>query len=179
MATTYDDASEFRSSIDFDLVLDPPVNAQRAGSISDWPPNDIPKMGEDSDRISIAVDGFTQEDLGITFQSNPLVVTGKWQEACADEHLHPGLAGRPFEHRFELADHVRVNAADVGNGLLSIGLVREIPEALRPRKKQSKAHLVWRLWRKSKSKRQLDRRVQGRGAVITAPQALRVERRVR
>ena len=78
--------------------------------------------------------GFSQDDLDITFQSNLLTVTGKKQEAAAEGYLHRGIAGRPFEHRFELADHVRVNGADLSNGLLSIDLVREIPEALKPRK---------------------------------------------
>ena len=78
--------------------------------------------------------GFEQDDLDITFQSNLLIVTGKKQEAANDGYLHRGIAGRPFEHRFELADHVRVNGADLKNGLLSIDLVREIPEALKPRK---------------------------------------------
>jgi molecular chaperone IbpA len=80
------------------------------------------------------VAGFTQNDLDITFQSNLLSVTGKKQEAAHEGYLHRGIAGRPFEHRFELADHVRVNRAELSNGLLSIELVREIPEALKPRK---------------------------------------------
>jgi len=95
---------------------------------------DIVKIGDDSYRISVAVAGFAQEDLDITFQSNLLTVTGKKQEAASEGYLHRGIAGRPFEHRFELADHVRVNGADLSNGLLSIDLLREIPEALKPRK---------------------------------------------
>jgi molecular chaperone IbpA len=95
---------------------------------------DIVKTGDDSYRISVAVAGFAQEDLDITFQSNLLTVTGKKQEAASEGYLHRGIAGRPFEHRFELADHVRVNGADLSNGLLSIDLKREIPEALKPRK---------------------------------------------
>jgi molecular chaperone IbpA len=134
MATTYDYAPLYRSSVGFDRVFNLLENAQRARSISDWPPYDIVKTGDDSYRISIAVAGFAQDDLDITFQSNLLTVTGKKQEASADGYLHRGIAGRPFEHRFELADHVRVNGADLSNGLLSIDLVREIPEALKPRK---------------------------------------------
>ncbi|WP_188868392.1 Hsp20 family protein, partial [Rhizobium wenxiniae] len=88
----------------------------------------------DTYRISIAVAGFAQNDLDITFQSNLLTVTGKKQESPTEGYLHRGIAGRPFEHRFELADHVRVNGADLNNGLLTIELVREIPEALKPRK---------------------------------------------
>ncbi len=134
MATSYDFAPLFRSSVGFDRVFNLLENAQRARSISDWPPYDIVKTDDDTYRISIAVAGFTQDDLDITFQSNLLTVTGKKQEVSADGYLHRGIAGRPFEHRFELADHVRVNGADLRNGLLSIELVREIPEALKPRK---------------------------------------------
>lgn len=134
MATSYDYAPLFRSSVGFDRVFNLLENAQRARSVNDWPPYDIVKTGEDSYRISIAVAGFAQEDLDITFQSNLVSVSGKKQEASADDYLHRGIAGRPFEHRFELADHVRVNGADLSNGLLSIDLVREIPEALKPRK---------------------------------------------
>ncbi|MDM9646720.1 Hsp20 family protein [Rhizobium sp. S163] len=134
MATSYDYTPLFRSSVGFDRVFSLLENAQRARSISDWPPYDIAKTGNDGYRISIAVAGFEQADLDITFQSNLLTVTGKKQETANDGYLHRGIAGRPFEHRFELADHVRVNGADLKNGLLSIDLVREIPEALKPRK---------------------------------------------
>ncbi|MGR9438418.1 Hsp20 family protein (plasmid) [Rhizobium leguminosarum] len=134
MATSYEYAPLYRSSVGFDRVFNLLENAQRARSASDWPPYDIVKTGDDSYRISIAVAGFTLDELDITFQSNLLTVTGKKQEAATDGYLHRGIAGRPFEHRFELADHVRVNGADLSNGLLSIDLVREIPEALKPRK---------------------------------------------
>jgi molecular chaperone IbpA len=134
MATTNDYAPLYRSSVGFDRVFNLLENAQRARSISEWPPYDIVKTGEDSYRISIAVAGFSQDDLDITFQSNLLTVTGKKQETSTDGYLHRGIAGRPFEHRFELADHVRVNGANLSNGLLSIDLIREIPEALKPRK---------------------------------------------
>ncbi|AOF92593.1 Hsp20 family protein [Sinorhizobium sp. RAC02] len=134
MATSYDYAPLYRSSVGFDRVFSLLENAQRARSTNDWPPYDIVKTGDDTYRISIAVAGFAQDDLDISFQSNLLTVTGKKQETPTDGYLHRGIAGRPFEHRFELADHVRVNGADLSNGLLSIELVREIPEALKPRK---------------------------------------------
>jgi molecular chaperone IbpA len=134
MATSYDYAPLFRSSVGFDRVFSLLENAQRARSISDWPPYDIVKTGDDNYRISIAVAGFAQDDLDITFQSNLLTVTGKMHETSADGYLHCGIACRPFEHRLELADHVRVNGADLRNGLLSIDLVREMPEELKPRK---------------------------------------------
>ena len=124
----------YRSSVGFDRIFNLLENAQRARSTNDWPPYDIVKTGDDSYRISIAVAGFAKDDLDISFRSNLLTVTGKKQEVSADGYLHRGIAGRPFEHRFELADHVRVNGADLSNGLLSVELVREIPEALKPRK---------------------------------------------
>ena len=134
MATSYDYAPLYRSSVGFDRIFTLLENAQRARSTNDWPPYDIVKNNDDTYTISIAVAGFAQDDLDITFQSNLLTVTGKKQETPADGYLHRGIAGRPFEHRFELADHVRVNGADLNSGLLSIELVREIPEALNPRK---------------------------------------------
>jgi molecular chaperone IbpA len=134
MATSYDYAPLYRSSVGFDRIFNLLENAQRARSTNDWPPYDIVKSDEDTYKISIAVAGFAQDDLDITFQSNLLTVTGKKQETPADGYLHRGIAGRPFEHRFELADHVRVSGAELKNGLLSIALVREIPEALKPRK---------------------------------------------
>ncbi|WP_426233514.1 Hsp20 family protein [Pararhizobium sp. DWP3-4] len=134
MATSYDYAPLFRSSVGFDRVFNLLENAQRARSISDWPPYDIVKTGDDTYRISVAVAGFSQDDLNLTFQSNLLTITGNRGEAQGEGYLHRGIAGRPFEHRFELADHVRVSGADLTNGLLSVDLVREIPEALKPRK---------------------------------------------
>ncbi|WFS04378.1 Hsp20 family protein [Rhizobium tumorigenes] len=134
MATSYDYAPLFRSSVGFDRVFNLLENAQRARSISDWPPYDIVKTGDDTYRISVAVAGFSQDELSLTFQSNLLTVTGNKAETHGEGYLHRGIAGRPFEHRFELADHVRVSGAGLSNGLLSIDLVREIPEAMKPRK---------------------------------------------
>lgn len=124
----------FRSSVGFDRVFNLLENAQRARSISDWPPYDIAKTGEDTYRITVAVAGFAQEDLDLTYQSNLLTIVGKKEESEPSEYLHRGIAGRPFEHRFELADHVRVTGAVLKNGLLSIELIREVPEAMKPRK---------------------------------------------
>jgi molecular chaperone IbpA len=134
MAASYDHSPLFRSSVGFDRVFNLLENAQRARSTSDWPPYDIVKTDDEAYRISIAVAGFAQDDVEITFQSTLLTVTGKKQDESAEDYLHRGIASRLFEHRFELADHDKVKGADLGNGLLSIELVREIPEALRPRK---------------------------------------------
>ncbi|KSV73535.1 heat-shock protein [Sinorhizobium sp. Sb3] len=134
MATSYDYTPLFRSSVGFDRLFNLLENAQRDRSTSDWPPYDIVKTGDDSYRISIAVAGFAEGDLDLTFQTNLLTVIGKKQDSPSEAYLHRGIAGRPFEHRFELADHVTVRGAGLSNGLLTIDLVREIPEALKPRK---------------------------------------------
>lgn len=134
MATSYDFSPLFRSSVGFDRVFDLLENAQRVRSISDWPPYDIVKTGDDTYRISIAVAGFSEQDLNLTFQSNLLTVSGNRTADQSEGYLHRGIAGRPFEHKFELADHVRVTGANLVNGLLSVNLVREIPEEMKPRK---------------------------------------------
>lgn len=134
MATSFDYAPLFRSSVGFDRIFDLLENAQRARASTDWPPYDIVKTGDDTYRITVAVAGFSQDDLTLTSESNLLTVSGNKGEPSQEGYLYHGIAGRPFEHRFELADHVRVTAAELTNGLLSIDLVREIPEAMKPRK---------------------------------------------
>lgn len=134
MATSYDYAPLFRASVGFDRIFDLLENAQRAHSRSDWPPYDIAKTGDDTYRITVAVAGFSQDDLTLTSESNLLIIAGNKGDTSQEGYLYHGIAGRPFEHRFELADHVRVTSAELTNGLLSIDLVREIPEAMKPRK---------------------------------------------
>ena len=134
MATSYDFSPLFRSSVGFDRVFNLLENAQRVRPISDWPPYDIVKTDDDTYRISIAVAGFGEQDLNLTFQSNLLIVSGSKQAEQNEGYLHRGIAGRPFEHKFELADHVRVSGASLVHGLLSVDLVREIPEEMKPRK---------------------------------------------
>jgi molecular chaperone IbpA len=139
MATSYDYTPLFRSSVGFDRVFNLLETAQRGRAINDWPPYDIVKTGDDAYRITLAVAGFSLDDLSLTFQSNLLTVSGNKGDAQPEGYLHRGIAGRPFEHRFELADHVRVTGANMENGLLSIDLVREIPEAMKPRQIEIKA----------------------------------------
>jgi molecular chaperone IbpA len=133
MATSYDYAPLFRSSVGFDRVFSLLENAQRGRPAGDWPPYDIRKTGEDAYRISIVVAGFSEQDFDITFQPNLLRVTGSMSGEAPQGYLHRGIASRPFEHRFELADHVRVTGASLHNGLLVIDLLREIPEEMKPR----------------------------------------------
>jgi molecular chaperone IbpA len=101
-----------------------------------YPPYDIEKLSDDRYRITLAVAGFGENDIDITARQNMLVVTGRKAENGQRDgnFVHVGIATRAFERRFELADFVRVEDAQMQDGLLSIELVREIPEAMRPRK---------------------------------------------
>ncbi len=136
MRTTFDFAPLFRSSIGFDRMLDALEAATRVASIDNWPPYDIAKMGEDDYRVSMAVAGFTQDDLSITQEQNMLVVAGQKPGKGEEngQYLHRGIAGRAFQRRFELADHVKVVGANLANGLLTIDLKRELPEEMKPRR---------------------------------------------
>ncbi len=124
-----------RSSIGFDRVdrLLDAVSRMDDASLS-YPPYNIEKTGEDDYRITMAVAGFEESELDIVQQENVLLIRGKAQDDNADRsYLHRGIARRAFERRFELADTVRVTGASLANGLLHVELVREIPEAQKPR----------------------------------------------
>lgn len=132
---TFDLTPLFRSTIGFDRMSRLLDDAMRADeSAPAYPPYNIEVMGEDAYRITMAVAGFGDSDIGITAQENSLVITGKLAKA-EDERkfLHRGIAGRAFERRFELADHIKVAGASLVNGLLHVDLVREVPEAMKPR----------------------------------------------
>ncbi|KKX32902.1 Hsp20 family protein [Rhizobium sp. LC145] len=132
--TTFDFSPLFRSSIGFDRMLNALDAASRVESIDSWPPYDIVKTGENDYRIAMAVAGFSQDEMTITQEQNMLVVSGQKQNGEDGEYLHRGIAGRSFQRRFELADHVKVLSAHLANGLLTIDLKREIPEAMKPRR---------------------------------------------
>ena len=134
MRNDLDFAPLYRSSIGFDRVFKLLNNAQRVQAIDTWPPYDIVKTGDDTYRIEMAVAGFAGADLDITQERNVLVVKGQKTEAKDGEYLHRGIAGRSFERKFELADHVRVEDASLVDGLLRVSLKREIPEAMKRRK---------------------------------------------
>jgi molecular chaperone IbpA len=124
-----------RSTVGFDRLFDFLENANRAGE-DNYPPFDIEKLSDDSYRITLAVAGFKQGEIDIVAQQNMLTITGRKSENRNRDgnFLHMGIATRAFERRFELADFVQVTNADLSDGLLSIELVREIPEAMKPRK---------------------------------------------
>jgi len=134
MKTTFDLSPLFRSTIGFERLANVIENANRVTQIDSWPPYDIAKTGDDAYRITLAVAGFAQSDLTITQEPNLLIVAGNKSVDEKAQYLHRGIAGRSFERRFELADHVKIAGASLENGLLTIELQREIPEALRPRK---------------------------------------------
>jgi len=124
-----------RSMVGFDRLFDLLENQGRANTGDNYPPFNIEKRGDDAYRITLAVAGFKPGDLDITAHQNLLVVQGrKAVDAENGEYLHVGIAQRGFERRFELADFVRVEDANLEDGLLVIDLVREVPEAMKPKK---------------------------------------------
>ena len=135
---TYDLSPLYRSTVGFDRMASLIDRALTADNTAQsYPPYNIEKTGEDAYRITLATAGFSQDDLTIETKEGQLVVSGAKTQAGheGDETkiLHRGIAERSFERRFQLADHVKVTAASLENGLLHIDLVREIPEALKPR----------------------------------------------
>ena len=133
MRTTFDFSPLFRSSIGFDRLVNALEASSRVEAFDNWPPYDIIKTGDDNYRIAMAVAGFSQEELAITQEQTMLVISGQTAGDDGSQYLHRGIAGRSFQHRFQLADHVRVEGASLVNGLLTIDLRREIPEEMKPR----------------------------------------------
>jgi molecular chaperone IbpA len=136
MRTGFDFSPYRRTTVGFDRLFDFLENAARTDVGDNYPPFDIEKVSDDRYRITLAVAGFKPSELDITARQNLMVVTGRKAENRNKDgnFLHMGIATRAFERRFELADFVRVENADLRDGLLTIELVREIPEAMKPRK---------------------------------------------
>ena len=137
----YDLTPLLRSSVGFDRMaslLD--TLAHGDDGATGYPPYNIEKLSEDAYRITMAVAGFTDADLTITAKGTSLVISGKAKSDGEDvTYLHRGIAGRAFERRFELAEHIKVSDAHLENGLLHINLKREVPEAMKPRQIQINA----------------------------------------
>ncbi len=133
---TIDFSPLFRHSVGFDRMQDLLNAANRMDSSQNsYPPYNIEQIGEDGYRISMAVAGFGEQDLDVTTKENTMVVTGKITDEPGEKtFLHRGIATRAFERHFELADHIKVVGGNLENGLLSIDLVREIPEEKKSRK---------------------------------------------
>ena len=135
---TYDFTPLYRSAVGFDRLANLLESAARTSQENGWPPYNIETTGENAYRIEVAVAGFKPDELTLEVKENLLTVTGRKtanDDASTERNfLHRGLAERDFERRFQLADYVVVKTADLNNGLLSIDLVRELPEALKPRR---------------------------------------------
>jgi len=131
---TFDLTPLYRSTVGFDRVFDLLDTAGKSESTG-YPPYNIERLDDNDYRITLAVAGFGDGDLDLEIRENTLTITGARQDGDADrQFLYQGIAGRSFERRFQLAEHVKVAGASLVNGLLNIELKREIPEAMKPRK---------------------------------------------
>ena len=133
---SFDLSPLFRYSVGFDRLDDLFETAFRGTQETSYPPYNIVKTGQDAYRITLAVAGFSPDELEMVVKENLLTVRGKGSDASDQQvtYLHRGIAQRAFEHRFQLADHVKVVGANLVNGLLDIELARELPESAKPQK---------------------------------------------
>jgi molecular chaperone IbpA len=125
-----------RNTVGFDRLFELLENNGRVAQNENYPPFNIERTGENDYKVTIAVAGFKSDEIEITAQQNMLIVSGQKDADSNDnrDFLHMGIASRNFERKFQLADHIHVTDADLADGLLTITLVREVPEALKPRK---------------------------------------------
>jgi molecular chaperone IbpA len=124
-----------RATIGFDRLFNMLDDTMQFEQADNYPPYNIEKTGEDAYRITLAVAGFTPDELSITSEPNQLIVAGKKAQTIGNgEYLYQGIAGRPFRRQFSLADYVKVVSANLTNGILAIDLVRDVPEAMKPRR---------------------------------------------
>lgn len=137
MRSAFDFAPFRRSTVGFDRLFDMLENSSLGQSQENYPPFDLIKKGDNDFCIQLAVAGFRPEEIDITAQQNVLIVSGRKSDEAdpkGGDFIYRGIANRSFERRFALADHIQVKGADLHDGLLAIELVREIPEAMKPRK---------------------------------------------
>jgi molecular chaperone IbpA len=133
--TTFDFAPLWRSTVGFDRLFDMLADdALRATGEQNYPPYNIERMGEDAYEISLAVAGFAPEEITVTAEQNVLTVEGRKADKSERNYLYQGISARVFRRQFNLADYVEVKGAAFENGLLQIRLVREVPEAMKPRR---------------------------------------------
>ena len=130
---TYDFSPLWRSTIGFDRLFDLAEIAQRAGE-DNYPPYNIERLSHDRYQITLAVAGFSPDEISVTAEYNVVTIEGGKAEKAEREYLYRGISARPFKRQFELADYVHVKSAGFDNGLLKIELVREVPEAMKPRR---------------------------------------------
>jgi molecular chaperone IbpA len=137
MRSAFDFAPYRRSTVGFDRLFDMLENSNLGQPQENYPPFDLIKKGDNDYCIELAVAGFKPDEIDITAQQNVLIVSGRKSDETGEhssDYIYRGIANRSFERRFALADHIQVRGADLKDGLLSIELVREIPEAMKPRK---------------------------------------------
>jgi molecular chaperone IbpA len=130
---TYDFAPLWRSTIGFDRLFDLLDATQRASGEEHYPLYNIERLGEDRYQISLALAGFSPDEIAITAEQNVLTIDGGKADREQRDYIHQGISARHFKRQFNLADYVQVKAAQFDNGLLRIELVREVPEAMKPR----------------------------------------------
>ncbi len=136
----YDLSPLYRSTVGFDRVLDLLDQASRGQTMTNWPPYNIEKMGDDQYVITMAIAGFSPDEIELVQKESQLFVTGqKKGSEEGKQYLHRGIATRAFKQTFNLADHVKVTGATLENGLLTVELRREVPEALKPRRIEIKS----------------------------------------
>ena len=131
---TYDFSPLWRSTIGFDHLADLVDSSLRQATDDNYPPYNIERSSEDHYRITLALAGFAPEDVTVTAEQNTLTIEGKKAAKDEREYLYQGIAARPFRRVFNLADYVQVKEAAFRDGLLTIDLAREIPEAMKPRR---------------------------------------------
>ena len=141
MTTALDFSPLFRSTIGFDHMADLLERSMRLQGADNWPPYNIEKTGEDAYRITMALAGFTPEEIEVVTTPNLLTVSANKAQGGEEgvQYLYRGIATRSFKRTFELADYVKVADAKLENGLLVIELAREVPEAMKPRRIEIKA----------------------------------------
>jgi molecular chaperone IbpA len=130
--TTFDLAPLWRSTVGFDRMIDLIEDSVRWAGRDNYPLYDIERIGEDRYQVSLALAGFTPDEISITAEQNVLTVQGRKPES-EHQYLYQGISSRPFRRTFNLADYVQVKGAAFENGMLKIDLVREVPEAMKPR----------------------------------------------
>ena len=131
---TYDLEPLWRSTVGYDRLMDIIDDSVRWAGVDNYPPYNIERLSEDSYQISLAVAGFSPDEISIRAEQNVVTIEGNKPEKAEREFLYRGISTRHFKRQFNLADYVQVKNASFDNGLLKIELVREIPEAMKPRK---------------------------------------------
>jgi molecular chaperone IbpA len=134
MRTTFDPTPLWRSTVGFDRLFDLMDQSARFQANDTYPPYNIERASEDHYRISLALAGFSPDEVTITAEQNVLTIEGSKSQKTETEYLYQGISARPFRRVFNLADYVQVSGATFEDGLLKIELVREVPEAMKPRR---------------------------------------------